>query len=479
MQTKRDLLQAHRLMTHRASQALILAEPDYPEQPLRKINVGTFAGVMVGILVAAGFGIAGLLVGGGGSGLAEKGTVLIEKDSGALYVWCTPQGAQKDVLCPVANYTSAKLAASLAGGGSGGAPAQKSVSAKSLAKFPRGPMIGIPGAPDSVPAAGRLVGGPWSVCVRQNPQGGTGSSVVSLVGGRDVGGEVLDPSVGVVVSTGANSNWLIWKNQRMRLSPAGLTVLSASAPAAVSPGFVNALPAGPDFAPPNIPGAGGKPQFAGANGRIGQVFMVKGVGGGDQPYVLMADGYAPISPLQAALIQNSAAYRLPKDSPLDGAAVTTHRSNQRVIDEGLPQSQIKVRPYDAKESLCVVYPDAGKGSKDARLTVGGGTDLPMPARASGAGVDNVVLPPGSAILAGVLPASGSVDAINTYALVADDGRRYALKSAETAKALGYTISADGNDAVPVPANLLNLVPKGPTLDPQQALQPIQQGGAGS
>ncbi len=56
------------------------------------------------------------------------------------------------------------------------------------------------------------------MCVRQNPQGGTGNSAVSLVGGRDVGGEVLDPSVGVVVSTGANSTWLIWKNQRMRLS---------------------------------------------------------------------------------------------------------------------------------------------------------------------------------------------------------------------------------------------------------------------
>ncbi|TDC66577.1 type VII secretion protein EccB [Actinomadura sp. GC306] len=474
MQTKRDLLQAHRLMTHRASQALILAEPDYPEQPLRKLNVGTFAGIMIAVLVAAVFGIIGLLFGGGSSGLDKKGIVLIEKETGAHFVWCTPQGAQKDVLCPVANYTSARLAASLAGGSA----EQKSVSAKSLSKFPRGPMIGIPGAPDSVPEAKRLVGGPWSVCVRQNRQGGPGQSVVSLVGGRDVGGEPLDPATGVVVSTGANDNWLIWKNQRMRLAPAGLTVLSAPAPATVSPGFVNALPAGPDFAPPNIPGAGERPRFPDAAGKIGQVFVVKGVGAGDQPYVLMADGYAPISALQAALIQNSASYKLPKDTPLDGAAVTTHRSNERVVDERLPQSHIKVRPYDAKESLCVVYPDAGEKAVEAKLTIGGGADLPRPGRASGSGVDNVVLPPGSAVLAGVLPASGSTEAINTYALVADDGRRYALKSAETAQALGYTISADKNDAVPVPANLLNLVPKGPVLDPQKALEPIQPSSAG-
>ncbi|TYB40877.1 type VII secretion protein EccB [Actinomadura chibensis] len=479
MQTKRDLLQAHRLMTHRASQALILAEPDYPEQPLRKMNVGTFAGIMVGILVAAGFGIVGLLIGGGSDGLDKPGVVLIEKETGAAFVWCKPRGAQKDVLCPVANYASAKLAASLANGGGGGPAEQKSVSAKSLSKFTRGPMIGIPGAPDSVPAAKRLVGGPWSVCVRQNAGGGPGQSVVSLVGGRDVGGEPLDPATGVVVSTGANNNWLIWKNQRMLLSPAGLTVLSASAPAAVSPGFVNALPPGPDFAPPRIPGAGGKPQFAGAAGVIGQVFRVKGVGSGDQPYVLMADGYAPISPLQAALIQNSAAYTQPKDTPLDGAAVTNHRSAQPVLDERLPQTAIKVRPYDAKDSLCVVYPDTKKSSTAAKLTIGGGADLPMPTQATGTGVDNVVLPPGSAVLAGVLPASGSIEAINTYALVADDGKRYSLKSPETAKALGYSISAEKNDAVPVPANLLNLVPQGPALDPQKALEPIQPGSTGA
>ena len=480
MQTKRDLLQAHRLMTHRASQALILTEPDFPEQPLRKLNVGTFAGIMVGVLTAAVFGIIGLLVGGGNSGLDAGGVVFIEKDTGARYVWCTKAGGGQDkVLCPVANYASAKLAASLAGGSSEGAPEQKSVSAKSLSKYPRGQMIGIPGAPDSVPEAKRLVGGPWSVCVRQNTAAGTGQSAVSLVGGKDVGGQPLDPATGVVVSTGPNNNWLIWRNQRMRLSPAGLTVLSASAPAGVSPGFVNALPAGPDFAPPRIPGAGGRPQFSGANGVIGQVFVVKGVGAGDQPYVLMGDGYAPISPLQAALIQNSAGYSLPKDAPLDGAAVTNHRSAQRVLDEGLPQTAIKVRPYDAKDSLCVVYPDTKKGGKDAQLTIGGGADLPMPARVTGSGVDNVVLPPGSAVLAGVLPATGSVDAINTYTLVADDGRRYPLKSAETAKILGYSISGEKNDSVPVPANLLNLVPQGPALDPQKAIEPVQAGAPGT
>ncbi|QFG22086.1 type VII secretion protein EccB [Actinomadura sp. WMMB 499] len=473
MQTKRDLLQAHRLMTHRASQALILAEPDFPEQPLRKLNVGLFAGIMVGVLAAAVFGIVGLLFGGGNKGLDAKGVLLIEEETGAQYVWCTPQGAQEDVLCPVANYASAKLAASLGGGSA----EQKTVSAESLQDFPRGPRIGIPGAPDSVPKSDRLVGGPWSVCVRQRQQGGVGQSAVSLVAGQEVGGEKVDANSGVVVSAGQNNNWLIWKNQRLKLSPAGMTVLGASAPAQVSPGFVNALPAGPDFAAPQIQGAGGDPSFEGATGKIGQVFVVKGVGAGDQYYVLLNDGYAPVTALQASLIQNSASYTLPKNGPLDGSAVTTHRSAQKLVNEQLPQTAIQLRAYDPSQSLCVVYPDTEKGSQTAELTIGGGQDLPMPAAASGTGVDNVVLPPGAAILAGVLPNSGSVDAINTYTLITDSGRRYSLQSAETAKALGYTISADKNDSVPVPANLLNLIPQGPALDPQKAILPITSEGA--
>ena len=39
MQSRRDLFQAHRLMTQRASLALLRGEPDVPDQPLRRLNV--------------------------------------------------------------------------------------------------------------------------------------------------------------------------------------------------------------------------------------------------------------------------------------------------------------------------------------------------------------------------------------------------------------------------------------------------------
>ena len=52
MQSRKDLFQAHRLMTQRASLALLRGEPDIPDQPLRRLNVATFSGVLVAVIVS-------------------------------------------------------------------------------------------------------------------------------------------------------------------------------------------------------------------------------------------------------------------------------------------------------------------------------------------------------------------------------------------------------------------------------------------
>ncbi|MBO2454313.1 type VII secretion protein EccB [Actinomadura barringtoniae] len=474
MQTKKDLLQAHRLMTQRASQALILGEPDNPEQPLKRLNAATFAGVMVGVLVAAGFGIAGIFLGQGTRGLTDGGLLLIEKETGARYIWCQPEGAKDKLLCPVANYASAKLALSGQSNSGGSGPKQKSVSAKSLTKFPRGPRIGIADAPDTIPDKKRLRGGPWSVCVRQIGASGAQRSVVTLVGGTSVGGQTLDAGTGVVVSDGSRP-WLIWRNQRLLISPAGQTVLNVSNPPTVEGRFLNALPEGPQFAAPPLGGTPGTQVSApgGAKGPLGQVYKVSdGVGNGDQFYVLRQDGYDAISPVQAALIRATKGYNLQDAQSLQPNAVTGNLGKS-LKDERMPQTRIAAQSFDGSQSLCVVYPDASNGAQTPSIAVGGGKDLPVPGSPSQTGVDNVVLPPGSAVLAGSL--GTSTDAISTYFFISDNGRKYPLKSAETAKAFGYTISKDSNDSVPVPASLLSLIPTGSTLDPAKAQLPVSSG----
>jgi hypothetical protein len=137
MQTRRDLLQAHRLMTRRAALALLQAEPDPPDQPLRRLNVGLISSVLVAVIVAAAFGVWGLLAPGDAQGLTSAGTLIIDSQTGTSYIWC-----DHHKLCPVVNYASARLALSSS------APDQRTVSQASLARYPRGPLIGIPGLPE-------------------------------------------------------------------------------------------------------------------------------------------------------------------------------------------------------------------------------------------------------------------------------------------------------------------------------------------
>ena len=226
MQTRRDLLQAHRLMTQRAALALLQAEPDPPDQPLRRLNVGLISSVLVAVIVAAAFGVWGLLAPGDAQGLTSAGTLIIDSQTGTSYIWC-----DHHKLCPVVNYASARLALSSS------APDQRTVSQASLARYPRGPLIGIPGLPEPLPDAHMLVGQPWSVCVQTvtDPATLQRQTTTTLVGGRRVGGRPIAAASALLVAS-AGRDWVLWDGQRLMI-PRGIqqNVLTALA-AAGSPG---------------------------------------------------------------------------------------------------------------------------------------------------------------------------------------------------------------------------------------------------
>ena len=74
MQDRKVLLQAHQLMTRRASLALLCGEPDSPNQPLRRMNTATITSIMVGVIAAAVVGVLGLLAPAPASGLTKAGS---------------------------------------------------------------------------------------------------------------------------------------------------------------------------------------------------------------------------------------------------------------------------------------------------------------------------------------------------------------------------------------------------------------------
>jgi type VII secretion protein EccB len=469
MQTRRDLYQAHKLMMQRVSLALLSGEPDLPESPMRRLTVAALSGAMVAVLIAAVYGIIGLLRGGGTNGIEQPGTLIIEKETGTRYAWSAPDSK----LIPFINYTSALLALQTDN------PKTKTVSRQSLAKYVRGPISGIVGAPDSLPDPDKPAKAPWSLCVRtaENGRGGT-TPVVTLVGGRNVGGRTLVGAEAVVV-TAANQPWLIYNNQRMRLTPGGLRALGTNQPAPVSDVWLNGIPQGSDFVAPSIPGRGGTgPGPNAQDAPVGQVYRVQSpTGGGDLWYVQLSDGPALISESQANLLLSDPASKDVPTPKLVNSAQLGRLSPQRI--KALPDTMPRPTAYDLAQPLCAVYAGTDGLSMDAQLAIGGtlpevtttAVGAPTSSAVTG-GIDQIDVP-GSGTLAGQLTTAKVRP--QSFFIVTDQGLKFPIPKVDDVKKLGF----DASKASAVPSNLLRLIPQGPDLVPADALKPVPATGTTS
>ncbi|MGW0801876.1 type VII secretion protein EccB [Nonomuraea sp. NPDC002799] len=467
MQTQKDLYQAHKLMTQRLGLALLQGEPDLPESPMRRHNVAMFGGILVAVLILAGFGIWGLLKPGGATKLTEAGQLLIEEETGASYVY----NQQENKLQPVANYVSARLMLDSE------EIKVRTVSAESLAPFARGRKVGIQGAPDSLPKRERLIKTPWSACVVEAADAaGVRKPFVTLVGGIDVGGTPVGGQA-LIVNDG-QQNWVLWANQRMRVT--NVDRLTDQTPRRVPASWINSIPPGVDFAAPKILQHGKVVRGPGGRAaRAGQVYKVASVAGAaERWYVLLVDGLAPINHTQAQLLlqdpDSKIAYgRSPvRETLIDAASANAVKvSAQHPMGSGLPATMPAFQAPGMSAPLCAVYGDTTKGSTKAVLTTGGRLRFPTPAASLGPEkVDQVLLPPGSAALAGTLPGDGQLSAVTQYSLITDQGKKFRLATGDVVTKLGY----DAADVAPVPAHLLRLIPDGPALDPAAARTPVQE-----
>jgi type VII secretion protein EccB len=444
VQNRKDLLQAHRLITQRAALALMCGDPDAPDQPLRRLNVASVAGVLAGAILVGIFVVLGLLAPGAVTGLTQPGTLVVDKDTAAPYVPC-----QDGKLCPAVNYASARLALDTPNVN------QVAVTQAALSRYPIGPAIGIEGLPQDLPTAADLIKGPWSVCEQPVP----GSSPRStLVGGAAVGGSPLGASSVVLVTTGQGDDWVLWDGQRLSIAgPVMLSLFGSAPPQQVPVAWLDALPQGPDFAGPAVSGAGTLvPGPAGGLVPVGQVFFIAGSVSAQQDFVVLASGQlASISPTQAALLEREPGEPAPQ--AISPSQLTARLSGASLPDHGLP-AQVPALASNTSP-LCLRY-----GSGALQLTSGG--RVPSGAISTGAvsaaQVDQVWLPPDHGALVGASP--GPV----RYFLLAGS-RRYALSGPEVASVLGYQLA--GQSTV-LPASLLDLIPAGPALDPAVAARQV-------
>ncbi|GIF11421.1 type VII secretion protein EccB [Actinoplanes teichomyceticus] len=426
MSSRQDELRSQQFAVERLVGALIAHDADPRRPPLRRSGAAVLAGVLIAALAAGVLAGYGMLTGAGRAEPTDPSVVLLDRRSGARYVYLETDRR----LHPVLNYTSGLLLAT------GESPRVAAVTAGKLAGVPLGAPLGIPDAPDWLPPADSLLGGAWTVCT----DAATGAPRGTLLVGTTPDAPVTDRAL--LVRDPADRTFLVHDGRRFQL-PAGRTDPTMRAlgwygrtPWPVAAAWIDAVPAGPDLIAPVVPGAG-SPSAAPGH-RVGEVLTDSGA----QFAVVMADGIAAVTEMQARLLGPASPVgaeflRLPPAGRGPGFAAGLPPAVPRIADS--PVRACVTRPADGPASVRLdpVYPSGSAPAADSRA------DAVHVARGRGA----VVTSPGGAVQ-----------------VVTDAGWAYPLASRDLLGKLGYPDVRP----VPVPAELIALLPAGPLLDPRRA-----------
>jgi type VII secretion protein EccB len=452
--SRQDQVHSHQFVVQRVVAAIVARETDPVPSPFRRAAGAALAGVLVAALGVAAAAVYGALRGGDPSGWRDANAVVIERESGAKYVY------RDDRLHPVLNYASALL---IVGSPN---PNVVTVPRRILAGVARGGRYGIPGAPDALPDPARLLHPPWTVCSQR------GESTLSLAE-PDEAGSGLDDRVALLVAAPGGEPVMIWGGRRYRVLDREVVLAalgwSGQSAVPVSAAWLNVLPVGADLA--RVPIAGrGRPSSALKGAKVGQVFVVENQGGGRVYGVALPAGLAQITQVQADLLLSdpeTASLVGQRDAIRLGPAELTVALRSSLVPGGEtapPETTPALRRPASGAALCAAFgPD---GIARVRIPTVNRPGQAVETRGGPALADHVAVPPGAGAVIEVLASPGAPS--GTLSLVTDLGVRYPVPSADVLAMLGY----GGTAPVRVPAELAALLPAGPGLDPGAARAPV-------
>jgi type VII secretion protein EccB len=470
MQSRRDRVMAHTFTVGRLGTAMLEADPDAVDAPLRRTRTGTYIGLALAVVLCIGFLVFGLIFPGGANTWRQEGRLVVERDTGAAYLY------SDGTLRPVANYASARLIQGPQGEVS-------RVSARSLEGVPVGGPVGIPGAPDALPGTDALASAVWRLCAL--PAQGDERPRTALT--VDAAPAPAPPSgdEAVLVAGPDGDRHLLWHGTRLRLDEDGGAVQAlgyGTSPAyPVSRAFLDTVPTAPDLSAQEVPGAGTPgPALAGAPRLVGQVFAVSTPDQPDQHYLLAPEGLTPLTLVQALLLladpdHGEAAY--PDSSPEAitipaGEAHDHLAAGGEVADDAaarLPSAPPELRSPGG-EVPCLRLDEGGALSLtlDAPESVRALPAQEVPAIAPGCPTPDLIgVPSGGGSVVRARPVGGG-SGEPTYYLVTEAAAKYPVADTDVLSGLGL----DAASAVEVPTPLLRLMPTGPVLHPDAAARPL-------
>ncbi|MCV7150426.1 type VII secretion protein EccB [Mycolicibacterium pyrenivorans] len=449
--TTRLHVSGYRFLVRRMEHALLRGDTRMLDDPPRAQSLSLAAGA---VLAAIALAICAVLAVVRPSGELGDASIVMVRETGALYVKIG------DTLHPVFNLASARLIV--------GTPADpRVVGRRAVHRAPRGPQVGIPGAPEAIPTPLGPAESAWTVC--DDARGTT-----TVIAGPPADGAVR-PGPGVLVTprgAGAAATYLLYGDRRARVDLRHHAVVRALrldgvVPRPVSAAVLSAIPEAPQIVPPHIPAVGTPgPRSLGGH-PVGSVVKVPRTtadsGSAADHFVVLADGVQRIGEVAADLIRytdSRVGEQIPTVAPaaigtlpvLDILPVATFPEHGGVTDEPV---------------VCARW-QAGRASGSTVL-VGHATPATghpvalAQADADGPAVDAVSVPAGRSVFVRSVGLTGGGPGSNSLFLVTDSGTRFGIRDGDTAVALGLN-----GPAVPAPWPVLAVLPRGPELSHRDA-----------
>ncbi|BBX74771.1 type VII secretion protein EccB [Mycobacterium shinjukuense] len=448
----------HRVLLRRIECALLRGDIRMLDEPRRARAAALAVGCVVAVIALAGCAVVALLR--PAAELAEA-RIVMGRQTGALYV------RVGDTWHPVLNLASARL---IAATDANPTPVPESA----LTRTKRGPLLGIPGAPQLLTRP--LAGGEssWTMCDTD----ATTTVLVGPVNSTLVRRLAADQAI--LVATGSDAPaYLLYRGRRAAVDVAEAAVLRAlrldgRVRHVVSPSLLTAVPEAPPITVPRIRGVGG-PAAALPGFRVGSVLRVTRAQG-DEYYVVLADGVQRIGQVAADLLRFS-------DSQGSATAIAVAPDVIRAapLVNTLPVASFPDFPDRASPpsdggdgTLCVSWAPGPAGGADVEFLVGSRPPVPAghtavtlsQADGHGPALDAVYLPPGRSAYVAARGLSGDptvVTRVGTRYLVTDTGVRFAVHDDDAAHDLGLPAGPP-----PAPWPVLATLPAGPELSRQQA-----------
>lgn len=482
-----------RFVMRRIASGIALHDTRMLVDPLRTQSRAVLMGALILITSLVGCFVFSLIRPNGQVG---NNTVLADRSTTALYVRV---GAE---LHPALNLTSARLIV--------GRPVNPiTVKSAELDHFPRGNLIGIPGAPERM-VQNTSHDANWTVCdgvsstqagdaptlggrVSKEDRPAARSIGVTVIAGPpdNEGTRAATLASGQVVLAGdGTSTWLLWDGKRSRIDLVDHPVINAlglgtdvPAPRPIAPGLFNAIPEAPPLSIPAIPNAGSQPSFP-LPAPIGTVVVSYAVSKTASDivtyYAVLPDGLQPISPVLAAILRNANSYGLDQPPRL-GADEVARLPVSRVLDTTrYPAQPVNLVDVASAPVVCASWSKpAGAATSTLRLMAGSALPVPTAVRtvelvgasngASAGIATRVALAPGTGYFTQTVGVGAVAPPAGSLFWVSDTGVRYGIDTEgedgrKTVEALGLIVPS-----VPIPWSVLSLFAAGPTLSRADAL----------